>query len=868
LKLRSNVYNPIVGQTFSAQRISDRGDFISASTAARENHCLPAIDSEGTEYWLDQANGKLRATRSDGSTKWHVDVSALYASNSERLRTTLAGADAVAAEYGGRLQLHDRATGALRWIADDDAVYDQTGRFDGLAAAWSANPFKGLLRTSQTGTTQIIDSTQFREGTKLLPLRAGGVVAVQSKLVSRFAADGALQWRFDVSTPNESVDATGELLETTSGDIVVTGRDSGGRGFFARISATGVLRHRVSISSFSGSDPEPYLTTVSAVAERGNGELVIGIDNNDQGSSKGPMLRTYDLNGVERARFVEAFAAIATAPSFRFADILVDGNGAAVLGYGQDKLKNAPSAFLFKIDSLDVAASQLQLLSALPTNTRYDTPFNVTVGLRTQAGLVTTATRAITVRLSPERGLGSVSSGFCVIEMDQSQCTISEVRAHPAPGQLAPTTARLRITADGYPALVTTSFGVSAAPTTTMITILSPQPLQALSEFRFQIDVTSANPVEQIQYRAEPNGCVAVPTTTGVLRLRCVQIARAPAVSLEHRFVGSGGAYQSSSASTTFAVKRTPVTIRPVPNLPVGAKAGARFSIGAYVLLPDGRDVWPSAWPSIGAVSLRNSEATILCPSMPFPASPHSCEARETRVGTDPLTIVVDATDQILGGTLSIPFTVTAAYGIEGSVGLAAGASVPDFCFVPKGPTCTVAANGTNSARFECSSSANWSGKLYLKQEGWRFVGNGGTLGPLSVIEQRDFFESGATTVCTPDVNKDGSVELDTDGVFVLRKLFGMIGETDFAPLAHACASRTYAEASAFVEGVVARGDWDLDGDGAVLPLTDGLLLLRSMLGIYGAELTHGAVNPQGSRTDAIDIATFLQSRCGSVFRN
>jgi hypothetical protein len=869
-----NVSNPIIGQTFSAQRVNDSGAFISASTESRRNHCLPAIDSEGTEYWLDQDAGQLRATRSDGSTKWNADVTELVASYSGRLRTALVGTDAVAAEYGRQLRLHDRATGALLWVTYE-GVYDQTGRFDGLGVAWSADYHDGLLRISSSGATQSLGYSQYREGTKLLPLRSGGVVAVKSNQVSRFAVDGSLQWTLDISIANSTVNRNGPLLETANGDIVVTGRDdsqSGGRGFFARISPTGALRHRVSISSFSGSNPEPYLNTVSALTERANGELVIGIDNDDAGSSKGAMLRTYDANGVERARFVEPFAGINAFPSFRFADILVDGNGAAVLGYGQDKSKSLPSAFLFKIDSLDAATSELRLLSALPANSRYDSPFAVTVGLRTQAGAVVAASRAVTLRVSREGNLGIVSKGSCVIAIGQSQCTISGVRAHPAPGQPAPATAKLRISADSYSTLVTDAFAVAAAPTTTTIAILSPQPLRALSEFSYQIDFTSASPVEEVDRPGfVSGGCVSVPTTTSVYRLRCSEVARAPSVSISYSFTSTTGAYQSSSSTANISVARTPIIVMPAPNAPNGAKAGALFTMSAYVLLPDGRDVWPNT----GDISLRNSASTILCPSMTIssnngntPTSAHSCVARETQVGTNPLSVVVDPTDQILGATLSVPFTVIAAYGIEGEVGLISGASAPDFCFAPAGPTCTVVATGASSARFECSTPANWSGKLYLKRAGWRFIGNGGTLGPLSAIEQKAFFAIGSTTACTPDVNQDGSVELDTDGLFILRKLFGLVSEVDYVPLAHACSSATYAEANAFVEDVIARGDWDLDGDGAVLPLTDGLLLLRSMLGIYGEAMTRGAVNPAGARTDANDIAAFLQSKCGNVFRN
>ncbi len=53
----------------------------------------------------------------------------------------------------------------------------------------------------------------------------------------------------------------------------------------------------------------------------------------------------------------------------------------------------------------------------------------------------------------------------------------------------------------------------------------------------------------------------------------------------------------------------------------------------------------------------------------------------------------------------------------------------------------------------------------------------------------------------------------------------------------------------------------DIDGDGAVLPLTDGLLVLRSTFGFTGAVLTTGAVNLAGcTRCDAAAIEPYLKT--------
>ena len=53
----------------------------------------------------------------------------------------------------------------------------------------------------------------------------------------------------------------------------------------------------------------------------------------------------------------------------------------------------------------------------------------------------------------------------------------------------------------------------------------------------------------------------------------------------------------------------------------------------------------------------------------------------------------------------------------------------------------------------------------------------------------------------------------------------------------------------------------DVDGDGAVLPLTDGLLVIRSAFGFTGEVLTSGAVNTNGcTRCDAASIQAYLQT--------
>ena len=52
----------------------------------------------------------------------------------------------------------------------------------------------------------------------------------------------------------------------------------------------------------------------------------------------------------------------------------------------------------------------------------------------------------------------------------------------------------------------------------------------------------------------------------------------------------------------------------------------------------------------------------------------------------------------------------------------------------------------------------------------------------------------------------------------------------------------------------------DIDGDGSLGALTDGLLVLRFLFGFTGSTLTAGAVGGGCTRCDAATIAAYLQS--------
>ena len=95
----------------------------------------------------------------------------------------------------------------------------------------------------------------------------------------------------------------------------------------------------------------------------------------------------------------------------------------------------------------------------------------------------------------------------------------------------------------------------------------------------------------------------------------------------------------------------------------------------------------------------------------------------------------------------------------------------------------------------------------------------------------------------------------DTDGVLLLRYLFGLRGAALTAGALGANPQRSAAQIEAHIFANLAA--FDVDGDASVLATTDGLMILRRLLGLSGTALTAGAKN--SARSDA-DIAAAIDA--------
>jgi alpha-tubulin suppressor-like RCC1 family protein len=110
------------------------------------------------------------------------------------------------------------------------------------------------------------------------------------------------------------------------------------------------------------------------------------------------------------------------------------------------------------------------------------------------------------------------------------------------------------------------------------------------------------------------------------------------------------------------------------------------------------------------------------------------------------------------------------------------------------------------------------------------------------------------------DFDQSGNGDALTDGLLLLRYAFGLRGSMLTAGAVSGNSPLSEAEVEAAV--ATAAGSFaDIDGNGRLDALTDGLILLRYLFGLRGTMLTNGAVANDAMRIDATDIEPYILLR-------
>jgi hypothetical protein len=125
-----------------------------------------------------------------------------------------------------------------------------------------------------------------------------------------------------------------------------------------------------------------------------------------------------------------------------------------------------------------------------------------------------------------------------------------------------------------------------------------------------------------------------------------------------------------------------------------------------------------------------------------------------------------------------------------------------------------------------------------------------------------DYGFSGTPLKATVNVNSldiDGNGDADalSDGLLILRNMFGLTGEALIINAVPTSAKYTSAaDIEARISGLGLL--LDVDGDSRIDPLSDGLLILRYLFGITGSSLTNGVISQDATRTTPQAIEEYL----------
>ena len=126
----------------------------------------------------------------------------------------------------------------------------------------------------------------------------------------------------------------------------------------------------------------------------------------------------------------------------------------------------------------------------------------------------------------------------------------------------------------------------------------------------------------------------------------------------------------------------------------------------------------------------------------------------------------------------------------------------------------------------------------------------------LTAVEE---FTAGSVPIASLDIDGNGQYDGLTDGLLILRFMFGFSGEQLIG--GSLAADALYRSASLIEARIEGLGDRiDIDGDNQLDALTDGLLILRYLLDFQQAALIDNALSEDALRIDPVAIEAYLQT--------
>jgi hypothetical protein len=685
--------------------------------------------------------------------------------------------------------------------------------------------------------------------------------------VFRINANGAIAWQRVVSgnfaLPYVRVRA---LAEDALGNIIAGGcispnqnaEDPRARSLLTSWSGTGVERWSQSADMIGNTSD--CVTSVVADSS-GNSNAVVS-----SGEGGAPLLWSLNSSGIERWRHSN----LLVNPVANEAEAALDESGnLIVLGQSRRNELQGQTVSLRKISLASVASTlRVKFLDVPTTPVGYRVPFSVRIGLRSGSDQPVVASANQAVRIALESGSGVLNGTLeCSIAIGNSECVAAGLLYDQIESGVL-----LSAWADGMPSATSNAISFSAAPTSTALAI---QPNSAMTAYDVRALVTDVSspavpPFLQSGYLSGPTSndynafrnCSNdyTPLAGGViLRSRCEILLRNRAFPISANYVASSANLtdsQQTLSSPVIAKAQSKLVVTEDPsNTGVGGdrvrfrvalSTASDFNVVRYV-------PYTQVTMSSGSCILTQASYT---GTFNAPNSYYLCEVTNLASGSHSITFNFAGDDDLLPAqsvTRSVSLVNGAVVRGEGPTG--------SICSTLPEVTCTTTQNST--VEWQCKGPEGMSGSLFFYSQSahqW-FPGT-----PIAFANVRGvlnmgtrFASANALPSCNMDVDGDGASLAATDGTIILRRMLGVSGDALIVGATHRCVPFT----AVGVSNRINLSGYDLDGNGQVDPSTDGVMLLRVMLGIRGDSVTVGAVGNAATRTTWNQIRDYLSSYCG-----
>jgi hypothetical protein len=618
------------------------------------------------------------------------------------------------------------------------------------------------------------------------------------------------------------------------------------------------------LQSYSGSGSERWNRVIDVLPDAKECVIAMTVE-----SSK--LIVAIESDRSRRGNYLLAVEATTGADIWRSADVLTnptvvpsdiraaESGRIFVFGDSDPSRQSAQIASLRKIDVSGVPTIKAAFLSLPSPSPTFRTAFAVTLGLQTTAGASYTATQPTQIWLSRGAGTGALSGGSsCTVVTGQSSCSISGLTYDRAESGVS-----LIAEVDGSLPTVSPLFDVARAPTQTTIEVLTASPYYAFDRIQVRYSVAGIAPSQAnegyINRSYNAQSCVSLPPLAGyVLREECTVSIRV-GEQLNANFYSNSGYADSVATPLNLSVAPVPLTVQAASMPSPRVVVGTQFLLTAKLLGARGENLSNEYEIYVDA---RDSNGNTECNfSLGNAGAPRSCYPIVSVTGVRNYTINVQPSPNIVTPTpVNVSVDVIAGLAISGFLATNGNAN-PKFCATATNADCDV---NVELNRYYCTLPIGWTGLIYPQVDDLtaRVTPNVISVsGEAGSITRDVYFTAGSA--CSFDIDANGAIEAFSDGLFVLRAMLGMPAAVNEVSPVNVCARRAAPDRTTFVNSQIASLKYDIDGNGSVSAATDGLLLMRALLGFKGDAVTNGALGIGASRQNWDSIRSYLSGACG-----